>query len=392
MKRIIAHLDMDAFFAAVEERDNPRIKDKPIVVGSDPMYGQGRGVVSTANYKAREYGIRSALPISKAWQFSQEAKAQGKPEAVFLDVDFRKYEKASAEIMQIIQKYSPLIEQASIDEAYFDLSHLKNFAKAREICQEIKKEIKNKQKLTASVGLGPNKLIAKIASDMQKPDGLTVVLPEEAEIFLEPLTVRKIPGIGPQTEKIFNQMGIKTVKELKKIHLSELSSLLGKWGVKPRGGQVYSGEKESRENINLIKKQKRGHAPLRGMDLYHKIRGRDESPLVEEYEVKSVGEQETFSQDTLDFKIIFARLNDLCADVFRRFQESGFKKFKTIVITVRFSGFETKTKSHTITKEKGDLKTLKNEVLKLIFPFLDRRQNPQKKLIRLIGVRIEKLS
>lgn len=358
MNRIIAHLDMDAFFASVEERDNPRIKGKPIVVGSDPMYGQGRGVVSTANYKAREYGIRSALPISKAWQFSQTAKAQGKPEVIFLDVDFRKYEKASAEIMQIIQKYSLLIEQASIDEAYFDLSHLKTFSKAKKICQEIKNEINKKEKLTASVGLGPNKLIAKIASDMQKPDGLTVVLSEKAEIFLEPLSVRKIPGIGPQTEKIFLKMGVRTVKELKAISFDIMTNTLGKWG----------------------------------MDLYHKIRGRDDSPLVEEYEVKSVGEQETFSQDTLEFKIIFARLNDLCADVFRRFQEDGFKKFKTVVITVRFSGFETKTKSHTFPKEAKELKTLKNEVLKLILPFLDRRQNPNQKLIRLIGVRVEKLS
>jgi len=366
MPRIIAHLDMDAFFAAVEERDNPRIQGKPIVVGSDPMYGQGRGVVSTANYKAREYGIRSALPISKAWQFSQLAKAQGKPEAIFLDVNFQKYEKASAEIMQIIQKYSPLIEQASIDEAYFELTHLKTFAKAKEICQKIKNEIKAKEKLTASVGLGPNKLIAKIASDMQKPDGLTVVGSDESgracaelvEAFLEPLSVRKIPGIGPQTEKIFLKMGVKTVKELKAISFDIMTNTLGKWG----------------------------------MDLYHKIRGKDDTPLIEEYEVKSIGEQETFFQDTLDFKIIFLRLNDLCANVFRRFQENGFKKFKTIVITVRFSGFETKTKSHTLVREVGDLKVLKNEVLKLIFPFLDRRQNPQKKLIRLIGVRIEKLS
>ena len=212
--------------------------------------------------------------------------------------------------------------------------------------------------MTASVGLGPNKLIAKIASDIQKPDGLTVVLPEDTEFFLEPLSVRKIPGIGPQTEKIFLKMGVKTVKELKVISFDIMTNTLGKWG----------------------------------MDLYYKIRGQDETPLVEEYEAKSVGEQETFSEDTLDFKIIFLRLNNLCADVFRRFQESGFKKFKTIVITVRFSGFETKTKSHTLSKKAKDLKILKNEVLKLILPFLDRRQNPNQKLIRLIGVRIEKLS
>jgi DNA polymerase IV (DinB-like DNA polymerase) len=129
--RIIAHLDMDAFFASLEEADSPIFKDKPIVVGSDPKEGRGRGVVSTANYKAREYGIKSALPISRAWQLSQKAKTEGKPEAVFLPVDFPRYIKASQQIFEIIKKYSELVEPASIDEFYFDLSPVKNFAKAK---------------------------------------------------------------------------------------------------------------------------------------------------------------------------------------------------------------------------------------------------------------------
>ncbi|MEK7598742.1 MAG: hypothetical protein AAB487_03325, partial [Patescibacteria group bacterium] len=198
-KRIIAHLDMDAFFAAIEERDNPRLKGRPIVVGADPApeqvrYGAGpnakiilratgRGVVSTANYKAREYGIRSAVPISKAWELSQKAKREGKPEAVFLNGHYKKYGEVSAHIMEIVRQYSDKVEQSSIDEMYIDLSsprakllELQELSSRNEalervikICEKLKKEIQEKEKLTASIGVGPNKLIAKIASDMQKP-------------------------------------------------------------------------------------------------------------------------------------------------------------------------------------------------------------------------------
>ena len=196
--RIIGHLDMDAFFASLEEAGSEIFYGKPIVVGADPKNGQGRGVVSTANYKAREYGIKSALPISKAWQLSQKAKAEGKPEAVFVQPDFERYEKAHEEIFEVIKRHSDLVEPASIDEFYFDLSFAQNFLKAEEICKKIKKEIKGKLKVTCSVGIGPNKLIAKIAAGIKKPDGLFLVLPQDAEKFLEPLSIREIPGIGPK--------------------------------------------------------------------------------------------------------------------------------------------------------------------------------------------------
>ncbi|HCP08918.1 MAG TPA: DNA polymerase IV [Candidatus Moranbacteria bacterium] len=371
--RIIAHLDLDAFFASVEERDNPRLNGRPIVVGSDPMEGHGRGVVSTANYAAREYGIRSAVPISRAWQMSQKALHEGKPEAVFLCPDFSKYSKTSDAVMEIIRKYSDLVEQASIDEAYFDLSYLLDenspraklleiqelssgnaFEKAEEICRKIKREIKEKEKITASIGLGPNKLIAKIASDMQKPDGLTVILPEKVEEFLEPLSIRKIPGIGPVTEKKFNEQGIFFIKDLKK----------------------YS-KKIFEENW--------------GSELYNKIRGIDESELVEEWEAKSIGEQETFQEDTLDIKTVMERMDFLCRSVWRRFQGSGFRSYKNVTVTVRFSNFVTKSRSHTLPKWEKTLKILKIESMKLIIPFFDGRENPKRRLIRLIGVRIEKL-
>jgi DNA polymerase IV (DinB-like DNA polymerase) len=366
-QRIIAHLDMDAFFAAIEERDNPRFKGRPIVVGADPENGKGRGVVSTANYAARKYGIKSALPISTAWRLSEEAKKEGLPAAVFVGGSFGKYSAVSEEIMAILQKYSPIVEPASVDEAYLDLSSAGDFKKARVVCEKIKKEIKEKERLTASIGLGPNKLIAKIASDMQKPDGLTVVLPEEAGKFLEPLNIRKIPGIGPKTEIILNKLGVKIVKDLKKFSLAKLKELLGKWGG----------------------------------DLYRKSRGEDESALVTEWEAKSIGEQETFHTDSREANFITEHLKKLCESVIKRLKlsefsskggsSSGGKTFRTIGITVRFSDFETKTRAHILSGPAGDSATLYFEALKLLMPFLDKRENPQGKAIRLIGVKIEKL-
>ena len=358
MPRIIAHLDMDAFFAAIEERNRPHLKGLPIVVGADPIEGNGRGVVSTANYKAREYGIRSALPISIAWRLSQKAKKEGKPEAIFLSVDFGKYRQVSASISKIVRQFAKIVEEASIDEFYFDLSELDSFEKAEKICEKIKKEIKEKENLTASVGIGPNKLIAKLASDSQKPDGLTIIRENKVEAFLEKMPVCAIPGIGPKTEELLKKQNIYSVKDLKKISRDDLKEMLGKWG----------------------------------LELYEKARGKDDSPVSEEHEVKSIGAQETFQTDTFDFQLISERLEALCEEVFKNFQQSGFKKFKTIILTVRFSDFETKSRSHTLNKPIDSLKNLKFEAIKLLMPFLDKRENKKRKLIRLIGARIEKFS
>lgn len=356
--RIIAHLDMDAFFASVEERDNERFKGLPIVVGADPEGGKGRGVVSTANYKAREYGIRSALPISKAWEYSEKARKEGKPPAVFLGVHMGRYSEVSHNIMAIVMRYAKECEQASVDEMYLDLSYLGSFEKAEKICQTIKKEIRDKEKLSCSIGIGPNKLIAKIASDYKKPDGLTVVRESEAEAFLEPMGIRKIPGIGPKTEAVLNKKNITLVGDIKKYSLEELRDMLGKFGA----------------------------------ELYGKARGLDDSPVVEEYETKSIGEQETFAKDTRDAAFVSERMSALCNSVFKSFQKSEFDRFRTIAITVRFSDFETKSRAHTLSKDINDIKTLEFEVLKLLLPFFDSRENPRKKSFRLVGVRLEKLT
>jgi len=355
--RIVGHLDMDAFFAAIEERDNPEWAGKPIVVGADPVEGKGRGVVSTANYKARVYGIRSALPISQAWQYSENAKKKGREPAVFLPPDMKKYSAVSQRVMAVMRRHAQIVEQASIDEAYLDLSFAGSYEAAAEVCRGVKTEIKESERLTASMGVGPNKLIAKIASDQQKPDGLTIITEAEAERFLEPLSIRKIPGIGPKTEARFARLGVKLVQDLKRFSLEELEDLLGKWGY----------------------------------DLYRKVRAMDDSPVEEEYEAKSIGEQDTFLHDTLDVTFIFDRLKVLCQSVFASFQRSGAESFRTVVVTVRFADFDTKTRSHTHTEPIDKLNRFEFEAMKLLMPFVDGRSNPGRKLIRLIGVRVEKL-
>src|SRR5581483_3105179 len=188
-----------------------------------------RGVVSTANYLAREYGIQSALSIQKAWHFSETAKKAGKPGAIFLSGNYHYYSQISSTIMNILAKYGP-IEVASVDEAYLDLSSLNSYKAAEKTAKEIKREIKKLENLTTSIGLGPNKMIAKIASGFKKPDGLTVISEEKVSSFLSPLSIRTIPGIGPKTEIILNKLRIHTIGDLQRLGKTELKDLLGKWG------------------------------------------------------------------------------------------------------------------------------------------------------------------
>jgi len=356
--RIIGHLDMDAFFASVEERDNPRFTGRPIAVGADPKGGRGRGVVATANYKAREYGIRSALPISTAWKYAEDARRAGKPAVVFVEGHYEKYSEISHRIMEILARHVSHSEQASVDEAYFDLSSAGSYEAAERIAQQIKAEIKAEERLTASIGIGPNKLIAKIASDRQKPDGLTVVREADAEVFLEPLSIRTIPGVGPKTEEQFKRLKIVKIVDAKKLSQEALSKMMGKWGP----------------------------------ELYRKLRGRDDAPLIEFWEAKSIGEQETFERDISDPKILNTLLKELAAEVYGRFKKSNFKTYKTVTLVVRFADFTTRNRSVTLAKPVDDLQTLQFQAMRLFMPFFDARENPKKKAFRLLGVRLEKLS
>ena len=350
---------MDAFFAAIEERDKPRLKGKPIVVGADPKNGAGRGVVATANYKAREYGIHSAQPISQAWRRSEEAKARGLSEAVFIGGNHRHYSEASDEIMEYLRGTGDAFEQASIDEAYVEFKKDRGDAWkfVKDKAEEIKKHIKKHFKLTCSIGVSTNKLVSKIAAGMEKPDGLTVVRPEVVQEFLNPQSVRVLPGVGPKMEEMLHKLHIYTIQELTTLSEEELAERFGKWGA----------------------------------SLYRKARGISESPVVEDYEAKSVGEQETFEKDSLDPTFLVEKLTALGREVASRLTREGFKG-KTISLTVRFNDFETLSRARTLSKSTNDPRIIVGEVLSLFMPFLDRRENRYKKLIRLLGVRVEHLS
>ncbi|MDI3467005.1 MAG: DNA polymerase IV [Nitrospira sp.] len=349
---------MDAFFAAIEERDSPAFRGVPLVVGANPQGGKGRGVVSTSNYPARAYGIHSATPISTAWRLSEVARRAGKPPVIFVSVDMQKYARVSEKVMRIVRRFIPSVEQASIDEVYGDVSWTGSYEEAEHICHRLKTEIHSEEQLTASIGLGPNKLIAKIASGWRKPNGLTIVRAEGAEAFLAPLSIRVIPGIGPKTEDMLKAKSIEIVTDLRALPLHQLEAMLGK----------------------------------RGVDLYEKVRGRDDSPVEEYSEPKSIGEQETFECDTLDSHLLLNQLDGLVRGVMDRLHHEGFHSFRTVVLTIRFADFVTKSRAHTLARTTGEPAILRREAIKLMLPFLDRRENPHRKLIRLLGLRVEKLS
>ena len=348
---------MDAFYASVEERDTPRFRGLPLAVGADPDDGKGRGVVTTANYRAREYGLHSAMPISKAWRLSEIAKHRGNPPVLFIRTDLPRYREVSARIIAILHRYVPVIEEAGIDEAFLDLGFTASFDGATPLCREIKTAIFSEEQLTASVGLGPNKLIAKIASDRHKPDGLTLVREEEAEAFLATLSIRKLPGVGPKSELAFATEGIRLISDLRQLSRHELEERLGK----------------------------------RGLEVYDRARGRDEAPVEAALQTKSISEQETFAQDSLDPGFICECLKLMCASLLERLAAEGLKTFRTVTVTVRFADFQTRCRSHTLSEAAASGTILEFEALKLLMPFLDSRENPDKKLIRLIGMRLEKL-
>ena len=342
MQRIILHIDMDAFFAQVEERENPQFRGMPIIVGADPKGGKGRGVVSSASYEARKFGIGSAMPISKAYELC--------PKAVFLPVNMELYTKVSERIMEIIKKYSSKWEIVSLDEAYLDLSFLKSFKIAENLAKKSKREIFEREKLTSTVGIGPNKLIAKIASSLAKPDGLLKVEPPEVQKFLNPLDIKKIPGIGPKTAVKLQAIGVNKIKELKKISKMKLKNMFG----------------------------------VVGETIYERARGIDEEEVSPEEIIKSIGKEHTFEKDTRDPEIIFGTFEKLIEEVDRD-RASANLAFKTITVICRFQGFETHTKSKTLKEPTDNIEILKKEAKKLLLrPLLEN-----KKLVRLVGLRVK---
>jgi len=342
--RVIFHVDMDQFFAAVEERENPEIKGKPVVVGADPKEGKGRGVVSTCNYDARKYGVRSGMPITKAWKLC--------PQAVFLPVNYRLYLQVSARIMDILSRHADKFESWGIDEAFLDVSSkVKDYEDARRLALEIKMEIFEKEKLTCSIGVGPNKLIAKIASDFQKPDGLTVVEENDVKTFLAPLDIDKLLWVGKKTARKLNKLGIKTIGDMANY---DPSVLVEKFGV--MGTQLYL----FAQGID------RSEVGLRGV-------------------VKSIGRNVTFEKDTSDWGFVFQTLDKLCEEVYKEVKQYNFL-FKTVTVTVRYENFETHTHSKTLPFLTNRLSDFEKTAHELMQPYL----RPERK-IRLVGARVSNL-
>jgi len=315
-----------------------------VVVGADPKEGRGRGVVSSASYEARKFGIKSAMPISRAWKLC--------PNCVYLRPHFDLYIPASNSIMKILRSHADKFEQGGIDEAYLDISsQVKDFEEAREFAKQLMEEVLEKERLTCSVGVAPNKLVAKIASDFKKPYGLTVVKEEDVKEFLFLLNVRKIPGVGPKTERILKEANIETDSDLASAKPEMLTRLFGVWGVR----------------------------------LHEFAQGIDSSEVVEEYETKSIGRDTTFEKDADDEARILQVLDELAEEVHEDVSANGFK-FKTITVRVRYQHFDTHTRSKSLLFPTNDLNILRNNAKRLIAPFL--RGN---KKIRLIRVRVSNL-
>lgn len=339
MRRIL-HIDMDAFFAAVEQKRHPELIGKPVVIGGagDPTK---RGVVSTASYEARKYGIHSAMPLRTAYRLC--------PEAVFLPVDYDEYLRVSKIIKGILRSFTPLLEDVGIDEAFLDITDL-NIG-SEKVAMEIKKKIKDELDLTCSIGIAPNKLVAKIASDMKKPDGLTIVSEKDIERLIWPLPVRKLWGVGPKTEAYLKDIGVNTIGKLASKLLEYLVAHFG---------QSY------------------------GRYLYEASKGIDESPVVTHWEPKSMSREITFQTDTDNWQTIAKNLAELTQDVVDNMKQFGYKG-KTVTIKIRFSDFKTHTRAKTL----DDFTDSIDIVRKAAFEALGRIE--LKKKVRLIGIKVGRL-
>jgi DNA polymerase IV (DinB-like DNA polymerase) len=340
-KRFILHVDMDHFYTAVEEREHPEYKGKPVVVGADPKGGKGRGVVSTSNYEARNSGIRSGMPISRAWHLC--------PQAIYLPPNFPLYIKISNEIMQITRKYADKFEQWGIDEAFLDVSERVNdYNGSIEMAKQLKREIRDKENLTCSIGIGPNKLIAKMASDHRKPDGLTIVQEHEAKAFLAPLPVRKLLWVGRKTEAKLRDMGINTIGDLARFDPAVLASAFG----------------------------------VMGTQMHLSARGVDRSEVETRTDVKSISHENTFEEDIDDTEAMLKALVTLSQGVIKEVMKQKVF-FKTVTVKMRYENFETHTRSKTLAHITNRPEDLQKATRELFMAYLkDGRK------IRLIGVRV----
>lgn len=334
-------MDMDAFFAAVEQRDNPSLKGKPVIIGADPKNGSGRGVVSTCSYEARKFKIHSAMPISIAYQRC--------PHGVYLRGDHRKYSRVSQEIFKILYDFTPDIQPVSIDEAFMDLTGCVHFyGTAINTAREIKQRILKETGLTASIGVAPNKMVAKICSDHCKPDGLLEIKEENLLAFLWALPVGKIWGVGQHTQTALNQMKILKVGDLAKTPVEVLVDRFG----------------------------------AHGEHLHRLSNGIDERGVVVDDEIKSVSHEHTFDQDTSDKEEVLNQILYLCEKTSRRLRKYDLKG-KTITLKIRLKGFKTYSRACTIAQRVNFSDVIYRNSLALFTEFYKPGM-----YIRLVGVRV----
>ncbi len=335
-QRKIIHIDMDAFFASVEQRDRPELRGHPVVVGGQP---DRRGVVAACSYEARQFGIHSAMPSSRAYRLC--------PKAVFVPPRIDVYRQVSEEIHAIFWRYGSDVEPLSLDEAYIDVTHSEQLkGSATRIAQAIKQDIQTETKLTASAGVSYNKFLAKIASDMDKPDGLYVITPEQGPDFVARLPIGQFYGVGPATEAKMQKLGITNGEDLRALNKTEVKAYFGKVG------EHY----------------------------YHISRGIDHRPVRSTRVRKSLGKETTFNEDVHDTHVLMEHIKDLAEKVFQRLEDKGLLA-KTVTLKVKYSDFQQVTRAMSSELMISELSRMQSMLAELLL-----RTQAAEKAVRLVGV------
>ncbi len=339
---MILHVDMDAFYASVEERDDPTLVGRPVIVGGS---AEGRGVVCAANYAARKFGVHSAMPAAQAKRLC--------PQAVFLKPRIDYYATVSTRIRAIFEAFTPLVEPLSLDEAFLDCTGSEPlFGPSALIGRMIKRRIRDELQLVASVGVAPNKFLAKIASDLGKPDGFVVVAPDQVQAFLDPLPVGRLWGVGKVTGRVFERLAIRTIGELRTMPVAKMEELFGS----------------------------------SGRHFWELAHGIDARPVVPDREAKSISHETTFAADIADAESLRAWLVDLVEQVARRLRRHAIEG-RSVELKVRFADFTTITRSLTLSRPTNVTQELLDAGLELLTKRLPPRHLP----IRLVGFGVHKL-
>lgn len=350
-ERVIFHIDFDYFFAQCEEIRKPELKTRPVAVCVYSDRGGDSGAIATANYIARRYGVKSGMPIKFA-----KRKLEDVQDAVFLPTDFDYYTEVSENAMKIIREYANIFEYVGRDEAYLDVTKRtdQNFKNAAHLAQQLKNSLRTTMKLSSTIGVSSNKLISKIASGYKKPDGLTIIEPQEIETFLDPLPIRTIPGIGKKTEEKFGEMKIDTISQLRNIDIFTLNGLFGR---------------------------------KIGSYMYNAARGIDEEPVSARHDPIQYSRIITLKHDSKDFDFLATDLEKLCEDLHETILGDNIL-FKSVGIQFVQSDLSNRTKSRTLRNHTSSLDELKKTTLQLLRESLEN----QKLQIRRLGVRVSDFS